>query len=45
MHLISEVEDWARTQGCDIMEAEARPGWARSMKEYKKTRIILEKWL
>ena len=45
LHLITEVEDWARTKDCERMRALARPGWARVLKDYRKTRIVLEKQL
>lgn len=43
LHLITEVESWAKKVGCDKMRAIARPGWARVLKDYRKTRIVLEK--
>lgn len=32
--LVSEIEDWARREGCKFMRNEARAGWARVMKRY-----------
>ena len=45
LHLLSEVEDWARTQNCEVTQAFVRPGWARDLKGYRKTRLVLEKRL
>lgn len=43
VHLLEEVETWARRQGCTKMKMSTRPGWARRLGDYKKTHIILEK--
>lgn len=44
IHLIKKIEEWAAETGCERMEIPfARLGWARSLPEYKKTRILLEK--
>lgn len=40
-----QVGEWARSQGCTLMEAITRPGWARELTEFRKTHIILEKAL
>lgn len=44
---IGEVEDWARGQGCGLMQPIGRPGWERVLKPfgYEKTHVLLEKKL
>ena len=44
LHYLQVIEDWARSQGCEAIEAEARPGWARVL-GWKKTHVFLEKGL
>jgi hypothetical protein len=45
VHLIGELEAWAREQGCKIMEPFARPGWAKMLRPYgyKLAHVVLEK--
>lgn len=42
---ILELERWGRTNGCRLVEGEARLGWARIAKQYgyRNTHTILEK--
>lgn len=40
---IATIEAWAKEEGCTRMEAWARPGWERILKDYKKTHVQLEK--
>ena len=44
-HLISELEQWAKSEGCAFMRHEARPGWSRVLKAYgyEMPHVILEK--
>ena len=44
-HLISRVEEFAKDEGCKMMELIARPGWQRVLKifDYKRTHVVLEK--
>ena len=42
---ISQIERWATAQGCDAMELQARPGWERTLPDYDKTHVYLEKRL
>jgi len=32
LHLVSVIEDWARTQGCVRLEGNGRAGWERALK-------------
>lgn len=45
--MVGLLEDWARSQGCDLMRPVARGGWARILKPlgYKQTHVVLEKEL
>jgi hypothetical protein len=47
MHLIAELEAWAKREGCTMMRHEARPGWSRILKSqgYTMPHVILEKEL
>lgn len=42
---IAAIERWAKAQGCDAMELQARPGWEKALPEYDKTHVYLEKRL
>ena len=44
-HLISKVEEFAKNEGCKMMELIARPGWQKVYNNhgYKKTHVVLEK--
>jgi hypothetical protein len=44
-HLITKVEDFAKQEGCKMMELIARPGWQRVLNafDYKRTHVVLEK--
>ncbi len=43
--LISGLEKYARAEGCKVVRIVGRKGWARMLKDYSATRIILEKEL
>ncbi len=43
--LISQIEDWARDQGCVKIDMTARKGWARHLPAYKLSHVFLEKGL
>ena len=44
-HLINKIEDFAKQEGCQMMELIARPGWQRVLNlfNYKRTHVVLEK--
>lgn len=42
-HLL--VGEWAKGQGCTLMEAVTRPGWARELVDFRKTHVTLERAL
>ena len=46
VHLLNEeVEPWAKGHKCNLMQVIGRPAWARTLTDYKKTQIVLEKEL
>jgi hypothetical protein len=40
---MKNLEDWAISQGCNGMEAIARKGWSRILKDWKTTHYFIEK--
>ncbi len=44
-HLINKIEDFAKEEGCQMMELIARPGWQKIYNNYgyKRTHVVLEK--
>ena len=42
---IAQLEAWAKSQGCDAMELQARPGWEKALPGYDKTHVYLERKL
>lgn len=45
VHLIEQLEDYARNEGCDCTRILGRPGWQRVLKDYAAKKVILEKAL
>lgn len=43
--LITTIEDYARSEGCAITRIYGRKGWQRVLREYRPTRVILDKEL
>lgn len=43
VHLLSRIEDFARSEGCEKIDMIARKGWAKHLKDYKMTHVLLEK--
>ena len=42
---LDELEAWATTQNCNGMRIYGRKGWARKLRDYRVTRLILDKEL
>ena len=44
-HLINKIEEFAKDEGCEMMELIARPGWQKVYNNYgyKRTHVVLEK--
>jgi hypothetical protein len=45
LHLMSEVEDYGRDLGCDLVEMHGRYAWKKLLPDYTSDRIILNKVL
>lgn len=45
LHLLADIEQYAKAQGCDCTRIMGRKGWARVLKNYKTTKIVLERRL
>ena len=43
VYLLDQIEDYARSVGCQRVETWARKGWAKHMPDYKLTHVLLEK--
>lgn len=41
--LLSLIEDFARYEGCRKVIIEGRPGWERLYKDYRRTRVVIER--
>ena len=42
---LSEIEAWAKRQGCNKMTLTGRKGWVRMLSDYKIKEVVLEKEL
>jgi hypothetical protein len=45
LHLRSEIERYARAEGCDRVMIDARLGWQKYLHDYEVTAVIMEKRL
>lgn len=43
VHLISKIETYAKTEGCELMRIIGRRGWIKILPDYRESRTILEK--
>ena len=44
IHLLSEIEDWAKRQGCRRFEIQGRKGWAKKLpSDYKTDAVVYAK--
>jgi hypothetical protein len=41
--VLDDMLDWARGEGCSMVETTARPGWRRVLKDWDCTHVFLEK--
>lgn len=42
-HLLEDIEEWARREGCAKLDMLARKGWAKHLPDYRMTHVMLEK--
>lgn len=45
LHLVDKLEDWARQQGCGVLDMLARKGWAKRLPDFHMSHVFLEKEL
>ena len=45
LHLLEGLESHAKAEGCDTMRVYGRRGWGKLLKDYRVTRVLLEKTL
>jgi hypothetical protein len=45
IHLLDDLEGYARQSGCQVLEVIARKGWEKKLPSYKRTHVFLEKAL
>lgn len=43
LHLLSDLEAWAKREGCHRIKGYMRKGWAKRMPDYHMTHVSLEK--
>jgi hypothetical protein len=43
--LLSQIEDWAKAEGAALVRVMGRPGWARVLKDYQISNVVLERAL
>jgi hypothetical protein len=43
--LLSQIEDWAKAEGAALVRVMGRPGWARVLKNYQISNVVLERAL
>ena len=41
--VLDEMCEWAKEQGCEMVETSARPGWKRVLTDWACTHVFLEK--
>lgn len=45
IHLLPEFEDWARGEGCGVVQIQGRRGWIRALPGYHQAMYVTEKKL
>ena len=45
VRFLSEIEAWAKEKGCVSVDILGRPGWERMLSDYRKTAVVLRKFL
>ena len=43
VHLRSQIEAWAKAEGCTCVQLWARKGWARHLQDYKIVQYVMRK--
>ncbi len=45
LHLLEQLEEYALLEGCRAMRLYGRKGWKRVLRDYRETRVVMEKEL
>lgn len=45
VHLLNDIEDWARANGCTLARIVGREGWQRMFPDYERVGVVLDKRL
>lgn len=43
LHLIDDLEAWAKSQGCRRLRGAMRKGWAKRLPDFRMTHVFMEK--
>ena len=41
--IVKDIEEWARNEGCSVVQLSGRKGWARDLEDYKIRLYLMEK--
>jgi hypothetical protein len=44
-HLIADLENYAKAEGCQRMEICGRPGWIKRLPDYRTVKVVIRKEL
>jgi len=39
---IPTIEEWAKREGCSKVTVQGRPGWAKLLRRYRRSQVVLE---
>ena len=45
LHLLTQIEDWAKAHKCHAISVSGRSGWEKILADYQKKNVILQKVL
>lgn len=45
LHLLQPIERWAKSEGCFAMRIMGRKGWGSVLRDYRVTRVVLDRVL
>jgi hypothetical protein len=40
--MLATVQEWAKLEGCSKVTAQGRPGWAKLLRDYRISQVVLE---
>lgn len=44
LQTMSEIEEWAKAQGCAGVEITGRAGWAKALPDYRRVGVLIERY-